>query len=53
MGELVVEYLYKLSMGEELPVKDDDFKGVDWYSTGVEIITPENYKEIFGAKRPW
>jgi ribose transport system substrate-binding protein len=53
MGELVVEYLYKLVRGETLPPKDADFKGVDWYSTGVEIITPENYKEVFGKKRPW
>ena len=53
MGELTVELLYKLVLGEQLPAKDDDFKGVDWYSTGVEIVTPDNYKEIFAKKRPW
>jgi len=53
MGEMTVEFLYKLVIGEELPPKDDDFKGVDWYSTGVEIVTPDNYQEIFGKKRPW
>lgn len=53
MGQLTVDYLYKLVRGEALPPKDEDFKGVDWYSTGVEIVTPDNYKEIFAAKRPW
>lgn len=53
MGEMTVEYLYKLVRGETLPPKDDDFKGVDWYSTGVEVVTADNYKEIFGKKRPW
>jgi ribose transport system substrate-binding protein len=53
MGQLTVEYLYKLVRGEALPPPDDDFKGVDWYSTGVEIITPDNYKEVFAKKRPW
>lgn len=53
MGQMAVEYLYLLVKGEELPATDNEFAGVPWFSTGVEVCTPENYVEIFAKKRPW
>ncbi|MEI8200484.1 MAG: substrate-binding domain-containing protein [Eubacteriales bacterium] len=44
MGEASVDNLYKLIMGEEIVATE--VKGVGKFiDTGVQIITPENYKE--------
>ena len=54
MGEMTVEYLHKLIIGEPLPPPDDKINNISpWYSTGFFAVTPENWQEEFAKMRPW
>jgi len=53
MGELTVNYLYKLVMGETLPKGDKMEGSTPWYSSGSMDVTIDNWKEKFGAMKPW
>jgi len=54
MGEMTVEYLYKLIVGEPLPPPDRMINNTTpWYATGSFPVTPENYVAEFNKMRPW
>jgi ribose transport system substrate-binding protein len=54
MGEMTVEYLYKLIKGETLPPPDKVINNTTpWYATGSFPVTPENWREEFAKMRPW
>ena len=53
MGRIGVETLYKIIKGEEvdLGVSDDTVK--NYIDTGYEVVTLENYEEVWKTKSPW
>jgi ribose transport system substrate-binding protein len=55
MGEMTVTYLYNLITGKEALPKPDKMVNnmTPWYSAGSAVVTPENWREVFGRMRPW
>ena len=49
MGSLGVEVLYKLLMGEEVSLGDEN----NFIDTGYEVVDINNYEEVWATKTPW
>ena len=49
MGSLGVETLYKLILGEEVDLGDENH----FIDTGYEVVDIENYEEVWASKTPW
>ena len=49
MGSIGVELLYKLIMGEEVDLGDEN----NFIDTGYEIVDINNYEEVWATKTPW
>lgn len=49
MGSIGVELLYKLVMGEEVSLGDEN----NFTDTGYEIVDITNYEEVWQTKTPW
>ena len=49
MGSLGVEKLYKIIMGEEVDLGDEN----NFIDTGYEVVDINNYEEVWATKTPW
>ena len=49
MGSLGVETLYKLIMGEDVYLGDEN----NYIDTGYEVVDINNYEEVLATKTPW
>ena len=49
MGSMGVELLYKLIVGEEVELGDEN----NFIDTGDEVVDINNYEEVWATKTPW
>ena len=49
MGAIGVETLYKLIMGEDVDLGDEN----NFIDTGYEEVDITNYEEVWASKTPW
>ena len=53
MGRIGVETIYKLIKGEEVELGVTNEKVKNYIDTGYEVVTIDNYEEMWANKKPW